>query len=104
MKTTWQVEHVVFRNNLFLNEDTWPKSLSINDQNPFYGNVNFKNNAGQSPSAFTPLNKDLIENKGIEIEALPQDSIGLVYGLQLKQDILGNPIQGKPDIGAIEVE
>lgn len=100
----WQVEHVVFRNNLFLNEDTWPKSLSINDQNPFYGNVNFKNNAGQSPSAFTPLNKDLIENKGIEIEALPQDSIGLVYGLKLKQDILGNPIQGKPDIGAIEVE
>jgi len=100
----WQVEDVVFRNNLYLSENTWSKSLSINDQNPFYGNVNFKNQSGFAIEDYTPSNIELIRNQGYPIEKLPQDSIGLIYGLQLKQDILGNLIQDKPDIGAIEVE
>jgi hypothetical protein len=32
------------------------------------------------------------------------DSIGIIYGLELEKDILGNSIQGLPDLGAIEIE
>ena len=42
------------------------------------------------------------QNKGQKIENIPDDQIGLVLGLQVQKDILGNPIVGNPDMGAIE--
>lgn len=100
----WQVENVVFTNNLFLNQNTWPKDLPIQDLNPLYGHPNFKNISGTDISDFKPLNQHLIHNQGVTIQKLPQDSIGLSFGLELQKDILGNTIQGLPDIGAIELE
>ena len=53
---------------------------------------------------YIPLNKKIISNKGITIKQIPNDTIGLKIGLKVNKDILGNPIIGQPDIGAIELK
>jgi hypothetical protein len=45
----------------------------------------------------------LIQNKGVHIKKLKNDSIGILFGISLKKDILGNDIKGLPDLGAIEI-
>ncbi len=52
---------------------------------------------------YIPQNTTLIRDAGIEIEKLPRDEVGLWIGLKVEQDILGNSIQGRPDLGAIEI-
>lgn len=96
-------KNIVFKNNLFLKEDTWPKDIAIQDANPFYGNAHFKNSGGSQISDYIPTNIELIKNKGITIPKIPNDEKGLLIGLQVYEDILGNKINGVPDIGAIEV-
>ena len=54
-------------------------------------------------SDYIPQNKKLIKNRGIEIQKIINDSIGLFLGLKVEKDILGNKITGKPDMGAIEI-
>lgn len=41
--------------------------------------------------------------KGISIPMLSGDAFGLIDGLDLKADFLGNSIEGNPGIGAIQV-
>ena len=53
---------------------------------------------------YIPQNRSLIKNRGIAIPHLSQDSIGIAIGLHPKIDILGHPIIGLPDMGAIELE
>jgi hypothetical protein len=36
------------------------------------------------------------------IQPVPNDSVGLRVGLKVLVDILGNPVRGLPDLGAIE--
>lgn len=96
-------KNIVFKNNLYLKEDTWPKDIAIQDANPFYGNAHFKNSGGSQISDYIPTNIELIKNKGITIPKIPNDEKGLLIGLQVYEDILGNKINGVPDIGAIEV-
>ena len=45
----------------------------------------------------------IVKDQGIEIPKLAQDDIGLKIGLKITRDFFGNPIIGKPDIGAIEI-
>lgn len=99
----WQVENVVFSNNLFLAEETWPENFPIQDENPLVGNADFKKIYSENLQDYFPKNKDLVKDKGINIQKIPMDSIGLIYGLELKKDILGNTIEGLPDVGAIEI-
>lgn len=99
----WQVSDVFFKNNLFLNNSSWPKEAMIQDENPIFGDAQFRNKIGFQPEDFTPKNKTLIQNKGVIIPKISNDSIGIFYGLHLKKDILGNPIKGLPDLGAIEI-
>ncbi|GGE26747.1 hypothetical protein GCM10010832_04290 [Psychroflexus planctonicus] len=77
--------------------------MPIQDKSPYYGNPKFKE-FNNSLSDFTPQQIRLVKNRGISIPKIPSDSIGLVYGLQLQKDILGNKIKSKPSLGAIEVE
>ena len=100
----WQVKNVVFSNNLFLTQITWPAKLPIQDTNPLYGEANFENQAGLNLSDYIPKNQNFVKDKGIRISKIPMDSIGIIYGLELEKDILGNSIQGLPDLGAIEIE
>lgn len=97
------VPNVVFRNNLFLRADNWPTDFSFHDAAPVIGDPLFKNKGSVQLKDYVPGNTSLIVNKGIPIQAIPNDSIGLRIGLKVEYDILGNPIQGKPDMGAIEL-
>ncbi|UAM97971.1 right-handed parallel beta-helix repeat-containing protein [Polaribacter litorisediminis] len=103
-KGKWLVTDVFFKNNLFLHTSSWPKPLPLQDEAPIFGDANFKNLGGFSIADYTPTNQQLIKNKGVKIQNLPKDTIGLKYGLHLEKDILGNKIIGLPDLGAIEMQ
>ncbi len=97
------LQDVVFKNNLFLRHGTWPPDLAIQDQDPIVGEPRFQNAGGQRPEDYTPANAPLVKNRGVVISPIPGDSTGLPGGLKLTRDILGQPIQGNPDLGAIEI-
>jgi hypothetical protein len=97
------ISNVVFTNNLFLSPDNWPKDLSIKDASPLIGDPGFENKGGLAITDYLPGNKKLIANKGVVIQPVPNDSVGLRLGLKIEKDIMGNPLKGLPDIGAIEL-
>lgn len=98
------IENVFFKNNLFLNETTWPSDLKIKDAFPIIGNPLFDKEGGDKISDYTPKNKALLQKKGIEIPVLPKSNIELLFDLKMEKDLLGNNIIGTPSIGAIEIE
>jgi hypothetical protein len=97
------IPNVVFKNNVYLNENNWPKNAMISDIEPIIGDPEFKNPGGLNISDYIPTNISLIKNRGINIIKIPGDNIGIKIGLKLKKDILGNAIKDLPDIGAIEL-
>ena len=101
---TADIPDVVFQNNLFLKESNWPKDVMIQDEAPVVGNPKFINTGGKNIEDYLPKNDKLIKDKGIEIKQIPNDKIGLFVGLKVTTDILGNPIKGAPDMGAIEIQ
>ncbi|MEW6997844.1 right-handed parallel beta-helix repeat-containing protein [Colwelliaceae bacterium BS250] len=100
---TNHIANVNFTNNIFLKETTWPKSILIQDSAPIIADVQFTNAGGTKVSDYIPLNIKAVANKGIEIPFVVGDKNGLFKGLKVTHDILGNPIVGKPDMGAIEL-
>lgn len=100
---TQTIDNVVFTNNLYENVNILPESLSIKDSNPFIGDPIFNNPGGVEPVDYKPTNNAVIKDKGIKIEKLPGDAIGLTIGFDVETDYFGNPIKGLPDIGAIEI-
>ncbi|MEX0274811.1 MAG: right-handed parallel beta-helix repeat-containing protein [Flavobacteriaceae bacterium] len=99
----WKVSDVFFQNNLFLTTKSWPSEQRLQDGMPLYGTVEFANLGGMDIVDYRPVNKEMVVDKGIEIPKLEKDSLGLAYGLAMEKDILGNPIDGLPDLGAIEM-
>ena len=97
------IKNVVFENNLFLGKTNWPKNIAINDNAPLIGNPDFTKRGGLAISNYIPRNMQIIKNKGKKIKLIPNDTKGLILGLDVNFDILGNKIIGKPDIGAIEI-
>lgn len=102
LKTGDMTKHIYFKNNLFLNRDSWPENVGISDSFPVFGNPKFAFAGGIEAIDYVPSNLALIRNKGLIIDLLPNDKTGLLQSLNLKEDILGNPIKGVPSIGAIE--
>jgi hypothetical protein len=100
-KADKSLKNVFFKHNLYFKASNWPVSVLIQDQDPIFGNPDFMNQGGMNPTDYIPLNRKLIKNNGIEIKPLSGDSIGLKMGLKVKYDILGNPVEGMPDMGAI---
>ena len=98
-----KIKNVFFENNLFLKDSYWPKDVLIQPLNSLFGNANFKNGGGEKISNYIPLNNKLIKDKGIVINNIYNDSIGLKGGLNVEFDILGNKIKDLPDLGAIEL-
>ncbi|MCC5929459.1 MAG: right-handed parallel beta-helix repeat-containing protein [Cyclobacteriaceae bacterium] len=97
---TGTMERVFFENNLYLNTANWPNEAMIQDQNPLIGKAAFINPGGQNPKDYIPQNKDLVK-RGIHIPFLPKDDFGLPQGMNPEVDFMGNPINGKPGMGAI---
>ncbi len=58
---------------------------------------------GFEPADYIPGAKALLQHKGIAIEKLPGDTIGLKLALAVPADFFGKPITGAPGLGAIEV-
>lgn len=98
------IPNVLFKNNLFLRTSSWPVDFPFKDISPVLGNPQYAQKGGLEIADYTPLNRSLVANKGIEIPFIPNDTIGLKIGLKVKKDILGNPIVGLPDMGAIELK
>ena len=96
------VQNVFFKNNLFLNETTWPKDLKMEDQKPIFGNPLFLKEGSLNVADYTSQNLILLQTKGIEIPALPNSKMNLLFGLKMEKDIMGNEIIGPPSIGAIQ--
>jgi hypothetical protein len=104
------VDHVVWENNLYRtvgNVQTFYNDVlsgpSFTDTDPKYGNPLFANKGGLAAVDYIPSSTSLIEDKGIIIDKLPDDSIGLKIGLPVGEDFFGNPIIGLPDMGAVEI-
>ncbi|WP_281615093.1 right-handed parallel beta-helix repeat-containing protein [Flammeovirga sp. SubArs3] len=98
-----EVENITFKNNIFYSRSNWPKEVLIQPNQSKYADVHFANVKGSSIEDFIPHNSKEIKQKGIRIQTIQQDSIGLIYGLEVSEDILGNPISEIPSIGAIEI-
>jgi hypothetical protein len=99
-----RIERAVVRNNIFLREDLLPDSLPFDNLDRIVGDVGFANPGGLKAEDYIPQNTGLVQDRGITIEKLPGDEIGLRTGLEVETDFFGNPINGQPDIGAIEVQ
>ncbi len=99
-----QLTNMFFENNLFLKKKNWPKNVLIQPKKSMFGNVQFTNAGGGDIRDYIPRNKKLVKDKGIAIRQIMGDDIGLIVGLRVEKDILGNPIRGLPDMGAIEME
>ena len=97
------IARTIFANNLFLRQDTWPAGVAMQDSAPLVGDPQFANPGGLDLRDYLPGNHALIKDAGVEIEMIPEDEVGLALGLKVSHDILGQPIWGKPDLGAIEV-
>jgi hypothetical protein len=98
------LERVCFTNNLYLRENLLPRDLPIDDSQPFTGDPGFKNPGGSTPADYIPTDARVVKDRGIPIAPLAGDAIGLRIGLEVKEDFLGRPITGRPDLGAIEFE
>ena len=98
-----KIENVVFKNNIYTKETTLPADFLLQDIKKIIADPKYKNPGGTKPEDYIPTNVDVIKDKGIEIEKLPGDDIGLKVGLKIEKDFFGNPIKGKPDMGAVEI-
>ena len=97
------IDNVTFTNNLFLKKDYWPEDALIQPLNSVFGDVLFLKRGGTNIQDYTPTGIDLVRDKGINIPTIEGDAKGLYLGLPLREDLLGNPINGLPDMGAIEL-
>jgi len=101
---TGKIDNAVFKNNVYRTAAGVPDDLKIKDANMIIGEPDFANPGGMDPRDYIAGNTALVKDKGIEIEKLPGDEIGIKWGLEVKVDFLGNPIVGLPDMGAIEIK
>ncbi|SDD18551.1 Right handed beta helix region [Algoriphagus faecimaris] len=95
------LEDVFFKSNLFLHAENWPKQALIQPERFQIGNVEFINPGGMELKDYIPQKSNLL--KGIAIPFLPSDQFGLVNGMDLEHDILGNPLGENPGMGAIKL-
>lgn len=96
-------KRAVVSHNLFLRADTWPQGLSLPNDNFLVGDAGFTQPGGTQLTDYIPANADLVRDRGLVPTPLPGDTLGLKLGLEVKADILGRPIKGAPDLGAIEL-
>ncbi len=102
--STFAIPRAVMENNLFLSTSSIPPGLPVEDRQSMTGDVGFRNPGGLAAEDYTPGNTELVRNRGRAITRLPGDEVGLRIGLPAKEDILGRPVRGRPDLGAIELD
>lgn len=103
-KMVSEIKRNLVSNNLYISGGVLPKTIPFKDATMFTGDAGFRKPGGFDPADYIPGNKAAVKDKGIVIPMLPGDAKGLMGGLKVGTDFLGNPIVGLPDIGAIEVQ
>ena len=98
-----ETQTVVVQNNLYLHALSWPAQDMVQDRSPLFGDPKFVRNGGMAPGDYRPTKLEAVKDKGMVIGPLVGDPNGLAVGFEVETDILGNPISGLPDLGAIEV-
>ncbi|VGO22476.1 right-handed parallel beta-helix repeat-containing protein [Pontiella sulfatireligans] len=93
---------VIWTNNLYQRGGIFPDWI-FTEGDPIYGNPNLPNPGGFTAEDYIPLPGAFVEGRGIAIPMIPGDAIGMAIGLAVSNDYFGNPIQGLPDVGAVEV-
>lgn len=98
------IEDTVFwQNNLYQRGKVFPEDWIFYEADPIYGNPKLANPGGLTAEDYIPQAGSIVEGRSIEIPQIPGDSIGLREGFEVTEDFFGNPIQGIPDIGAVEI-
>ena len=97
------IARAVMAGNLLLRAEDWPAGLGLADGAPVVGDPRFAAPGGDRPEDYVPTAAALVRDRGVVIAPLPGDAVGLKVGLAVATDILGRPIVGAPDIGAIEL-
>ncbi|MAT67904.1 MAG: hypothetical protein CMJ58_00090 [Planctomycetaceae bacterium] len=97
------IPRAVVRNNLYLRQPGLPPWLPVEDVGAAFGDPEFANAGGAIAGDYWPRNRELIRDRGIAIKPLTGDDVGLRRGLEAKVDFFGHPIEGRPDLGAIEI-
>ena len=92
---------IMFKNNLLYSKSSWPENSGLGECISETGNPMFKNPGGFNIRDYIPQNVETISAKGLPIEKLNGDFIGLLHGMNPEKDILGNPVGNRPPIGAI---
>lgn len=92
-----QADGVKIVNNLFKSVEEWNKTITFISQNGISGNPQFACEGSLDPEDYIPGNVSLVKDKGVVL-SLPE---GVA---PLHKDFFGNPIVGKPDLGAIECQ
>jgi hypothetical protein len=89
--------------NLFATTTAWPAELRVENHAAIVGDPDFANPGGLAAADYTPRARALVADRGLAIAPLPGDAHGPKGGLAVAHDILGHPIRGAPDLGAIEL-
>lgn len=97
------IERALVTHNLFLRAATWPAGLGLPNESPLIGDAGFAKPGGDAVADYEPTHAALVRDRGIAIPFIPGDKLGLALGLRVETDILGRPITGAPDLGAIEL-
>lgn len=92
------------RNNIVIRPGLLPESLPFKSRDMIVGDVRFRQPGGTLAEDYIPQSVELVRDRGIRIEPLPGHSDGLMTGFDVKTDFFGNPIDGLPDMGAIEIQ
>ena len=93
----------LMQNNLYAKVASLPENFPVREQGRMVGDPRFRNPGGLKAEDYVPQNHALVMDKGIAIPLLEGDAAGLMQGLEATHDFFGNPIVGKPDLGAIEI-
>jgi len=98
------IRRALVRNNLYISDSVLPKNLPFADSGMIVGDAGFSKPGGMQAADYIPQNTKLVKGRGIDIPMLDGDATGLRIGLRVTTDFFGNPIVGKPDIGAIQIQ
>jgi hypothetical protein len=96
--------HVAGDSKLVLGDQYKPDDGGAGTIEKIIGNVQFLNKGGNDIKDYTPTHKELVQDKGISISKIEGDAKGLYLDFEIKEDLLGNLIKGRPDMGAIELD
>jgi hypothetical protein len=94
---------IIFDNNLVF-ENKVPTTPWNTSSNNWAADPQYLNRGGLDAEDYKAVNFSQIINRGINLYHIPGDPYGVAGGFEVMEDILGNPIVGLPDMGAIEVE